>query len=131
MKKLGVILSGLAVVCCGVGSLLTTPVYADVCDDAKKNKDETMYSVLGCDTKQTIGGVGNTWISLVLSFVGLAAVITMIIGGISYVKSMGDPGKTVKARNTIIYGAVGLAVALLAYAIVALITANVETPNGL
>ena len=74
-----------------------------------------MKDVLGRNNKdKTIGSVGNYWINVVLSFVGLAAVIVIIIGGISYTKSMGDPGKAKRARDTIIYGVVGLVVALLA-----------------
>ncbi len=124
MKKLAAILIALSVLFCGVGPMMVAPAYADVCSDA----DDTMKEVLGCSEKETVGSVGNRWISVVLSFVGLIAVAVIIIGGISYTKSMGDPGKTKRARDTIIYGVVGLIVCLLAYAIVALVTANISTP---
>lgn len=124
MKKLAAILTILAILFCGVGPAFVEPAYADVCSDA----DADMKEVLGCGKKKTIGQVGNVWIERVLSFVGLAAVIMIIVGGIFYVKSMGDPGKTKRARDTIIYGVVGLIVALLAYAIVALVTANIAVP---
>lgn len=128
MKKLAAILIALSVLFCGVGPVMVAPAYADVCSDA----DDTMKEVLGCPNpespKKTIGSIGNYWISVVLSFVGLIAVAVIIIGGISYTKSMGDPGKTKRARDTIIYGVVGLIVCLLAYAIVALVTANISMP---
>ena len=60
-----------------------------------------------------------------LGFVGLAAVIVIIIGGIGFVTSQGDAGKAVKARTTIIYGVVGLVICLLAYAIVNLVLVGV------
>ena len=42
----------------------------------------------------------------------------IVMGGISFATSQGDASKTTKARNTILYGVVGLVVALLAFAIV-------------
>ena len=42
----------------------------------------------------------------------------IIIGGINYALSQGDPGKVKKAKDTILYGIIGLVVALLAFAIV-------------
>lgn len=49
---------------------------------------------------------------------GIAAVAVIVLGGVTYVTSQGDPGKVKKGRDTIIYGLVGLVVALLAFAIV-------------
>lgn len=60
----------------------------------------------------------KTIINVVLGMVGIIAVVVIIIGGISFITSQGDPGKVTKARNTILYGAVGVVVALLAFAIV-------------
>ena len=57
-------------------------------------------------------------INLVLGAIGLVAVVVIIIGGISFITSQGDSSKVTKARNTILYGIVGLVIALLAYAIV-------------
>ena len=42
----------------------------------------------------------------------------IVMGGISFATSQGDTAKVAKARNTILYGVVGLVVALLAFAIV-------------
>lgn len=57
-------------------------------------------------------------INVILGCVGIIAVVTLIIGGISFITSQGDPGKVAKARNTILYSIVGIIVALLAFAIV-------------
>lgn len=64
-------------------------------------------------------------INVVLGVVGIIAVVMMIIGGISFITSQGDAGKVTKARNTILYGVVGLIVALLAFAIVNFVLTNV------
>lgn len=127
MRRLSVALMVFMVVLCGISMLPTMPVYAakDVCSDL--DEGDPMKEVLGCTNSNdaTIGSVANAWIATILSFVGLAAVVMIIIGGIFYIKSMGDPGKAKKARDTIIYGVVGLVVTLLAFAIVALVTEGV------
>lgn len=50
--------------------------------------------------------------------VGIASVIAVIIGGLFYITSAGDPQKLTRARNTIIYALVGLAVAVLSQVII-------------
>lgn len=47
-------------------------------------------------------------ISTLFYFAGALAVIFVIIGGIQYVVSSGDPKKTAQAKNTIVYALVGL-----------------------
>ena len=68
--------------------------------------------------KADLMGVVNTIINVIIGIVGFVAVIMMIMGGISFITSQGDSAKVTKARNTILYGVVGLVVALLAFAIV-------------
>ena len=50
-------------------------------------------------------------------YAGILAVVVIIIGGIFYATSMGDPGKTKRAKETIMYASIGLIVVLLAFAI--------------
>lgn len=57
-------------------------------------------------------------LQLVFAVAGVVAVIVIIIAGISYILSAGDPQKTAKAKNTILYALVGLVVAILANVIV-------------
>ncbi len=49
---------------------------------------------------------------------GILCVLMMVIGGISYAMSAGNPGKITKAKNTIMYSAIGLIIIILAAAIV-------------
>ena len=42
---------------------------------------------------------------------GVVATFMVIIGGLRYVNSAGDPAKTNSAKNTILYSAIGVAVA--------------------
>ncbi len=57
-------------------------------------------------------------VNVILAVVGIVAVVMIILGGISMITSQGDTGKVAKGRLTIIYGVVGLVIALLAFAIV-------------
>lgn len=60
----------------------------------------------------------NTVLSLVFGIVGALSLLFITIGGLRYVISRGDPQATGKAKNTIIYALVGLAITLLARVIV-------------
>lgn len=54
----------------------------------------------------------------ILFAAGVIAVVMLIIGGIKYATSAGDPKTTKSAQDTILYSVVGIVVALLGYAIV-------------
>ena len=58
----------------------------------------------------------------VLSFV---CVVVIIIGGVNYMTSSGDAGKVKKAKDTILYGIIGLVVCVLAFAIVNFVISNI------
>ena len=57
-------------------------------------------------------------INAVIGVLGLVCVVVMIIGGINYMTSSGDAGKVKKAKDTILYGLIGLIICALAFAIV-------------
>lgn len=57
-------------------------------------------------------------INYIIGALAIVAVVVMIIGGITYMTSSGDAGKVKKAKDTILYGVIGLVVCALAYAIV-------------
>ena len=61
--------------------------------------------------------------------VGILAVVFIIIGGINYTLSQGDPGKVTKAKNTILYGVIGLIIVLLAFAITQFVINAVQGTN--
>lgn len=56
--------------------------------------------------------------NILVAFVAVIAVIFIVIGGFKYVTSGGDEDKIGSARETITYGIVGLAVSLLAFAVI-------------
>ena len=60
----------------------------------------------------------TTIISSVIGILALVCVIIVIIGGVNYMTSTGDAGKVKKAKDTILYGIIGLIICALAFAIV-------------
>ena len=70
-------------------------------------------------------GTINIAINVVLGVLGLLAVIVIIYGGFMYTTSAGDASKIKKAKDTIMYGVVGLVIALLAYAIVNFVVSSI------
>ena len=63
-------------------------------------------------------------INMIIFAVGLVAVVMVILGGVQYSTSQGDPGKVKKAKDTIMYGIIGMVVAILAFAIVNFVLAG-------
>ncbi len=55
--------------------------------------------------------------NLVYYIAGAIAVIMIIVGGLNYVTSSGDPGRMTKAKNTLLYAVIGLVVIIAAWAI--------------
>ncbi len=64
-------------------------------------------------------------INVILGVVGFVAVVMIIMGGISFITSQGDSGKVTKAKNTVLYGIIGLVVALLAFTIVNFVLSSI------
>lgn len=84
---------------------------ATVCKDA----DTGESTIFGPD------GVLTDVINILSIIIGVAAVIVIIIAGIQYMLSTGDPTKTNNAKNAIIYALVGLGVAVVARVVVAFV----------
>ncbi len=61
-------------------------------------------------------------INILLILTGMLAVLFIIIGGLRYITSAGNPQNATGAKNTILYAIFGLAFAVLSYAIVNVIT---------
>jgi hypothetical protein len=86
--------------------------HATACVENEETQNTTNNSLFGPN------GVLTRTASLVATLVGVAAVIMIIIGGIQYVISAGDPTNVQNAKNTILYAIIGLVVALMARAII-------------
>ena len=71
----------------------------------------------------------TTILSNVIAILGLVCVVVMIIGGVNYMISSGDAGKVKKAKDTILYGLIGLVVCVLAFALVNFVLVNILGQN--
>lgn len=69
----------------------------------------------------TTGNVQNIF-NVAYGIIGLVAVAFIIYGGVQYVTSAGDSAKAAKARGTILWAIVGLAIVILASAITYFVT---------
>lgn len=64
-------------------------------------------------------------INVIVAAVGIVAVLVIVIGGVFFVISTGEAAKTKRAKDTILYGVIGLVIAILAYAIVNFVLGNI------
>ena len=76
-------------------------------------------------TKNINSGVA-TALNAVFGIVAIVAVIMVIIGGVSMATSQGDPSRVKKGRMAITYGLIGMAVCLLAFAIVNIVLVSIK-----
>ncbi|MBD3331064.1 hypothetical protein GF354_06110 [Candidatus Peregrinibacteria bacterium] len=58
---------------------------------------------------------------IIISFIGVGAVVFLIIGGVRYVTSYGSEDALEKAKNQVMYSLIGLGIAIMSYAIVSII----------
>ena len=86
----------------------------NICSNGNEN---SVY----CKNKNTgetqVNGIIKTIVEVLLTAVAIS-IIMIVIGGIMFALSSGDAQKAAKARNTVLYAVVGLAVSLFASAIV-------------
>ncbi len=81
---------------------------------------ESGLNLSGGDVRQTAARL----INVALGFLGIIAVIIVLIGGFKYMLSGGDSSKTEEARKLIISGIIGLAIILSAWAITSFVVSR-------
>lgn len=73
-------------------------------------------------TLQDTGAEGGSNLSVILEIVfgvaGVVAMLVIVIAGIQFMLSRGDPQKSATARNAIIYAAIGLVLMTVAFSLV-------------
>ena len=116
----------------GVAASLPASVSAASCVD--NNGKVSVRSGADCaksdSQKKNIGVVIKDITNVLLFIIGAVAVIMIIVGGLRYVTSNGDSNQVTAAKNTILYGVIGVIIALLAYAIVNFVISSFSTNNG-
>ena len=101
-------------------SMVATPVFAADVTCPTGSERATAPTLAGCNVKEdsSLMPTIKTIIDVIIGVLGIVAVIVIVLGGVQYTLSTGDPGRIKKAKDTILYGIIGLVVAILAYAIV-------------
>ena len=105
----------------GINLLLAIPTFAadPVCDNP--NISDELKAAQGCANSKKVPALQDTVTNIingVIAVTGLVAVIFIIVGGVQYMTSLGEPGKIQKAKNTILYALIGLTICALSFAIV-------------
>lgn len=81
----------------------------------------------GGDVRQTAARL----INVALGFLGIIAVVIVLIGGFKYMVSGGNEEKTSEARRLIVSGIIGLAIILSAWAITSFVISRLlEATSG-
>ena len=123
------IIAAIVVGILGFSTLAFTPAFADdssstldeinVCTEL--DGDSVARKAAGCDGgadsnqfPKVIQGILN----IIIGVSGIVAAIFVVVGGVNYMTSTGDPAKVKRAKDTILYACIGLVVCALAYAIV-------------
>lgn len=75
------------------------------------------------DVRQTAARI----INVALGFLGLIAVVIVLVGGFKYMISGGNEEKTAEAKNLIVSGIIGLAIILSAWAITSFVIGQLLT----
>lgn len=91
-------------------------VLADAAGNVKVGTD----SIGGSDEGNNVSIYSRirTVVNILLTLLGAVAVVMIVVGGIRYTTSNGDSSAIKGAKDTILYAAIGVVVAIMAYAIV-------------
>lgn len=71
------------------------------------------------------GGVVTVVVDKLSFAVGVAAVIMLIVGGLRFITSAGDPQSAKAARNTVLYAIIGMIVAFVAQLLVSFVLSKI------
>jgi hypothetical protein len=103
-------------------SSITAVAASNPCGDIDGMDGETRKA-LGCDdTVITEKDIVQRVLTFMYWVVGIAAVIMIIVSGIMYTTSGGDPARVKKAKDALTVAVIGLIVALLAAMIINWVT---------
>lgn len=90
------------------------------------NINDLIPSVPKITTSSDLFGKVQVIIQALLLFVGITAVLFIIIGGFQFIISGGNPENIQRAKNSIIYSIIGLAIAILSYVIVTFVIKSLQ-----
>lgn len=92
---------------------------SDACKDA--NISDEARDGAGCNETRDGLDVATALIDVAIGIVGLISVIVIVFAGQRYITAAGNPSRIKEAKDMILYGVIGVVVAILAWAIVTFI----------
>lgn len=96
----------------------------DKCDDYAQNSRDGERPTVCKDSRSNDNpiygpeGIVRLIVNILATIIGVAAIIVIIVAGIQYMLSTGDPTKVNNAKNAILYALAGLAIAVAARTVV-------------
>lgn len=127
MKKFIAPILGL-ILAFGLFAIAAPEVVAPIADAQFLTPGDNVAGTGTGDQEQSLRQIILRYVSKGLTYLGIIAVIIIIWGGFQYMTSAGED--TEKAKNTIIYAAVGILVIMAAYAIVNTVISGFGTAGG-
>ena len=73
-------------------------------------------------TPETAGNIFTNAVNWIIGISGVVSLVFIVIGAVGYITSAGDPSKLQKAKNTLTYALIGLAIVVLSAVITAAIS---------
>lgn len=130
IRKIQVILAGLVVLTAifAPAATLAFDPFSAACTDINAADTSTVCLDKGQGTDNPLTGKNGLFrgIAGVIALIsGIIAIILILISGLRYVTSGGDPAKTKSAKDTIIAVVVGLVIIMLADSIISLVLSKV------
>ena len=110
MKKILTVILAIAMSFGVVLSVVSEPVFAD----APEMNVLTMCQ--NREGKEAIGCVLNLVVNIMTYGIGVLGVVGIVLSGIQYITSQGDPAKMTKAKNRIVQVVIGLVIYAVMYA---------------
>ena len=90
------------------------------------NTDAVLAADGAAQTENFIKNIVKTMVGIA----GAVAVVFMVVGGFHYITSSGHPEKLDKAKKTLLYSGIGLAIVLAAYPIVDFVAGITKSSFG-
>lgn len=112
----------------GIAASLVLPSIALAADTL--NSNDLGVGAIGSSIKLGSGDIRQTAaqiINVALGFLGIIAVVIVLIGGFKYMVAGGSEEKTSEARKLIVSGIIGLAIILSAWAITSFVISRLVT----
>lgn len=121
MNKSNLMAKIIIVTLLSISILMPTVVFAATAKDAVCDGAGLIVGSDGCkppDGSPEAQSVISKGLNLFSVIIGIIAVVMIMIGGLKYMTSQGDATQTNNAKNTVLYAAIGLVIAVLAQIIV-------------